>query len=44
LDAWYIFCQQGRITIELEWAKLIDFEARVPSAQAELLAQQAGND
>ena len=37
-----LYKQQGRITIAPEWAKLIDFETRVPQAQAELVAQAAG--
>jgi nitroimidazol reductase NimA-like FMN-containing flavoprotein (pyridoxamine 5'-phosphate oxidase superfamily) len=37
-----LYKQQGRITIVPEWAKLIDFETRVPQAQEELVAQQAG--
>jgi len=37
-----LYKQQGRITIVPEWAKLLDFETRVPSAQEELVAQQAG--
>jgi hypothetical protein len=39
-----LYKQQGRITIVLEWAKLIDFETRVPIAQEELVAQQSGNN
>jgi len=35
-----LYKQQGRITIVPEWAKLIDFETRVPQAQKELVAQQ----
>jgi hypothetical protein len=35
-----LYKQQGRITIVPEWAKLIDFETRVPQAQEELVAQQ----
>jgi hypothetical protein len=34
--------QQGRITIVPEWAKLLDFETRLPQAQEELLRNQAG--
>jgi Pyridoxamine 5'-phosphate oxidase len=37
-----LYKQQGRITITPEWAKLIDFETRIPRAQEELVAQQAG--
>ena len=33
-----LYKQQGRITITPEWAKLIDFETRVPQAQEELVA------
>jgi hypothetical protein len=39
-----LYKQQGRITIVPEWAKLIDFETRIPSAQEELVAQQSGNN
>jgi hypothetical protein len=39
-----LYKQQGRITIVPEWAKLIDFETRIPSAQEELIAQQAGHN
>jgi hypothetical protein len=39
-----LYKQQGRISIVPEWAKLIDFETRIPSAQEELVAQQSGND
>jgi hypothetical protein len=39
-----LYKQQGRITIVPEWAKLIDFETRIPSAQEELMAQQSGNN
>jgi len=35
-----LYKQQGRITIVPKWAKLIDFETRVPQAQVELVAQQ----
>jgi len=38
-----LYKQQGRITIVPEWAKLIDFETRVPIAQEELAAQAAGH-
>ena len=38
-----LYKQQGRITIVPEWAKLIDFETRVPQAQEELVAQQSGH-
>ena len=39
-----LYKQQGRIAIVPEWAKLIDFETRVPIAQEELMAQQSGNN
>ena len=39
-----LYKQQGRISIVPEWAKIIDFETRVPSAQEELVAQQARNN
>ena len=35
-----LYKQQGRITIVPEWAKILDFETRVPSAQEKLVAQQ----
>ena len=38
-----MYKQQGRITIVPEWAKIIDFETRVPQAQEELMRQQAGH-
>jgi Pyridoxamine 5'-phosphate oxidase len=37
-----LYEQQGRITIVPEWAKIIDFETRVPSAQEELAAKETG--
>ena len=37
-----LYKQQGRITIVPEWAKILDFETRVPSAQVELAAEAAG--
>jgi hypothetical protein len=37
-----LYKQQGRITIVPEWAKLLDFETRLPSAQEELIANAAG--
>jgi len=37
-----LYRQQGRITIVPEWAKLLDFETRLPSAQEELIAKEAG--
>jgi Pyridoxamine 5'-phosphate oxidase len=39
-----LYKQQGRITIVPEWAKLIDFETRIPSAQEKLIAQAAGHN
>jgi hypothetical protein len=39
-----LYKQQGRITIVPEWAKLLDFDTRIPSAQEELVAQQAGQN
>jgi hypothetical protein len=38
-----LYKQQGRITIVPEWAKLIDFETRIPRAQEEILAQSNGH-
>ena len=38
-----LYKQQGRITIVPQWAKLLDFETRLPSAQEELAAKEAGN-
>ena len=38
-----LYKQQGRITIVPEWAKLLDFETRLPSAQEELAAKEAGH-
>jgi len=38
-----LYKQQGRITIVPEWAKLLDFETRLPSAQEKLAAKEAGN-
>jgi hypothetical protein len=35
-----LYKQQGRITIVPEWAKILDFETRLPSAVEELAAQQ----
>jgi len=37
-----LYKQQGRITIIPEWAKVLDFETRIPKAQEELLKQEAG--
>jgi hypothetical protein len=37
-----LYKQQGRITIVPSWAKLLDFETRLPSAQEELAAKEAG--
>jgi hypothetical protein len=37
-----LYKQQGRITIVPEWAKILDFETRLPSAQVELMAKEAG--
>ena len=37
-----LYREQGRITIVPEWAKLLDFETRLPSAQEELIAKEAG--
>jgi hypothetical protein len=34
-----LYKQQGRITIVPEWAKILDFETRVPSAQEELASE-----
>jgi hypothetical protein len=34
-----LYKQQGRITIVPEWAKLLDFDTRIPSAQEELMAK-----
>lgn len=36
-----LYKQMGRITITPEWAKLLDFETRIPEAVARLLMQQA---
>jgi len=38
-----LYKQQGRITIVRQWAKLLDFETRLPSAQEQLAAKQAGH-
>ncbi len=38
-----LYKQQGRITIVPEWAKLLDFETRLPSAQEQLAAKEAGH-
>jgi hypothetical protein len=38
-----LYKQQGRITIVPQWAKLLDFETRLPSAQEELAAKEAGH-
>jgi hypothetical protein len=38
-----LYKQQGRITIVPDWAKLLDFETRIPRAQEELVAQAAGH-
>jgi len=38
-----LYKQQGRIIIMPEWAKIIDFETRIPQAQEELMAQDAGH-
>src|SRR6266487_476745 len=38
-----LYKQQGRITIVSEWAKLLDFETRLPSAQEQLAAKEAGS-
>ncbi len=38
-----LYKQQGRITIVPQWAKLLDFETRLPSAQEQLAAKQAGH-
>lgn len=35
-----LYTQMVRITIVPEWAKLMDFETRLPSAVAQLIAQQ----
>jgi hypothetical protein len=37
-----LYKQQGRITIVPAWAKLLDFETRIPQAQEELVRQGAG--
>jgi hypothetical protein len=37
-----LYKQQGRITIVPEWAKILDFETRIPQAQEELVTQEAG--
>jgi hypothetical protein len=37
-----LYKQQGRITIVPEWAKLLDFDTRIPQAQEELVRQAAG--
>jgi len=37
-----MYKQMARITIEPEWAKLLDFETRLPSAIEELIREQAG--
>jgi hypothetical protein len=39
-----LYEQQGRITIVPEWAKLLDFETRIPRAQEELVAKAAGHN
>jgi hypothetical protein len=36
-----LYKQQGRITIVPHWAKILDFETRIPQAQEELVMQQA---
>ena len=38
-----LYRQQGRITIVPEWAKILDFETRIPKAQEELAAKVAGH-
>ncbi|MBK9710063.1 MAG: hypothetical protein IPO81_01825 [Kouleothrix sp.] len=38
-----LYKQQGRITIVAEWAKLLDFTTRLPRAQQELAANEAGH-
>jgi len=38
-----LYKQQGRITIVPQSAKLLDFETRLPSAQEELAAKEAGH-
>ncbi|MEO5953114.1 MAG: pyridoxamine 5'-phosphate oxidase family protein [Chloroflexia bacterium] len=38
-----LYKQQGLITIVLEWAKILDFETRLPRAQEELMRQDAGH-
>jgi Pyridoxamine 5'-phosphate oxidase len=38
-----LYKQQGRITIVPQWAKLLDFETRLPSAQEQLAAKEAGH-
>jgi hypothetical protein len=38
-----LYRQQGRITIVPEWAKILDFETRIPKAQEELAAKEAGH-
>ena len=37
-----LYKQQGRITIVPEWAKILDFETRIPQAQEELVTQEGG--
>ena len=36
-----LYKQQGLITIVPEWAKILDFETRLPSAQEKLMAKEA---
>ena len=36
-----LYKQQGLITIVPEWAKILDFETRLPQAQVELMRQDA---
>jgi len=38
-----LYKQQGRITMVPKWAKLLDFETRLPRAQEELAAKQVGH-
>ncbi|HUS17555.1 MAG TPA: pyridoxamine 5'-phosphate oxidase family protein [Chloroflexia bacterium] len=37
-----LYKQQGRIIIAPQWAKILDFDTRMPQAQEELVQQQRG--
>jgi hypothetical protein len=36
-----VYPQMARITIQPEWAKLLDFETRLPSAVEELISERS---